>query len=33
MKLLARLLSHGFAVALVVLLAIGFVYRSELFPE
>lgn len=33
MKLLARLLSHGFAVALVVLLAIGFVYRGELFPE
>jgi hypothetical protein len=33
MKLLARLLSHGFAVAVVVLLAIGFVYRGELFPE
>ncbi len=33
MKLLARLLSHGFAVALVVLLAIGFIYRGELFPE
>lgn len=33
MKLLARLMSHGFAVVLVVLLAIGFVYRGELFPE
>jgi len=33
MKLLARLLSHGFAVALVVMLAIGFIYRGELFPE
>ena len=33
MKLLARLLSHGFAIVVVVLLAIGFVYRGELFPE
>jgi hypothetical protein len=33
MKLLARLLSHGFAIAVVVLLAIGFIYRGELFPE
>jgi hypothetical protein len=33
MKLLARLLSHSFAIVVVVLLAIGFVYRGELFPE
>jgi len=33
MKLLARLLSHGFAIVVVVLLAIGFIYRGELFPE
>jgi len=32
MRLLARLMSHGFAVGLVLLLAIGFVYRGELFP-
>ena len=33
MKLLARLLSHGFAIVVVVLLATGFIYRGELFPE
>ena len=33
MKLIARLMSHGFAIALVLLLAIGFMYRGELFPE
>ena len=33
MNLLARLMSHGFAISLVVLLAIGFIYRGELFPE
>jgi hypothetical protein len=33
MNLLARLMSHGFSIALVVLLAIGFIYRGELFPE
>ena len=29
MNLLARLMSHGFAISLVVLLAIGFIYRGE----
>jgi len=33
MTLLARILSHGFAIAIVVLLAIGLVYRGKLFPE
>ena len=33
MKLLARILSHGFAIALVLLLATGLIYRGELFPE
>ena len=33
MNILARILSHGFAIALVVLLAIGFMYRGELFPD
>ena len=33
MKFLARLMSHGFAVVLVVLLAIGFINRGALFPE
>jgi tetratricopeptide (TPR) repeat protein len=32
MKFLARLMSHGFAVVLVVLLAIGFINRGTLFP-
>jgi hypothetical protein len=33
MNLLARILSHGFAITVVLLLAIGFMYRGELFPE
>jgi hypothetical protein len=33
MKLLARILSHGFAIAVVLLLALGLIYRGELFPE
>ena len=33
MNILARILSHGFAIALVLLLAIGFMYRGELFPD
>jgi hypothetical protein len=33
MKLLARILSHGFAIAVVLLLAIGLIYRGKLFPE
>lgn len=33
MNLLARILSHGFAVAVVAFLIIGFMYRGELFPE
>ena len=33
MKLLARILSHGFAITVVLLLAIGLIYRGELFPE
>jgi hypothetical protein len=33
MKLLARILSHGFAIAIVLLLAIGLIYRGKLFPE
>lgn len=30
---LARIISHGFAIVVVVLLGIGFVYRGELFPD
>jgi hypothetical protein len=33
MNILAKILSHGFAVGIVALLAIGFIYRGELFPE
>jgi len=33
MNILAKILSHGFAVAIVALLAVGFIYRGELFPE
>jgi len=33
MNLLARILSHGFALALVALIAIALMYRGELFPE
>jgi hypothetical protein len=32
MNLFARILSHGFALVLVALLAIGLVYRGDLFP-
>jgi hypothetical protein len=30
---LARIISHGFAIVVVILLGIGFIYRGELFPE
>jgi hypothetical protein len=33
MNILAKIISHGFAVAVVALLAVGFIYRGELFPE
>ncbi|NNJ94813.1 MAG: hypothetical protein HKP57_08735 [Halobacteria archaeon] len=33
MNLFARILSHGFALIVVALLAIGLVYRGELFPD
>lgn len=33
MTLLARILSHGFAIAIVILLAISLINRGELFPE
>jgi hypothetical protein len=33
MNLLARILSHGFALAVVVLIAIALMYRGDLFPE
>jgi hypothetical protein len=33
MKLLARILSHGFAIVVELLLAVGLIYRGELFPE
>ena len=33
MENLARIISHGFAVVVVLLLGIGFIYRGELFPE
>ena len=32
MNLFARILSHGFALVLVALLAIGLIYRGDLFP-
>jgi hypothetical protein len=32
MNILARILSHGFAIAVVVILAVGYIYRGELFP-
>jgi tetratricopeptide (TPR) repeat protein len=32
MNILARILSHGFAIAVVVILAVVFIYRGELFP-
>lgn len=31
-NILARILSHGFAIAVVVVLAVGYIYRGELFP-
>lgn len=33
MNLIARILSHAFAILIVLLLAVGFVYRGDLFPE
>ena len=33
MNLLARILSHGFALAVVVLIAVALMYRGDLFPE
>jgi tetratricopeptide (TPR) repeat protein len=33
MNLFARILSHGFALVVVALLAVGLIYRGELFPE
>jgi hypothetical protein len=33
MENLARIISHGFAVVVVILLGIGFIYRGELFPD
>ncbi len=33
MNLFARILSHGFALLVVALLAIGLIYRGELFPD
>lgn len=33
MNLLARILSHGFALAVVALIAIALMYRGDLFPE
>ncbi|MBT8121417.1 MAG: hypothetical protein KJO10_02685, partial [Gammaproteobacteria bacterium] len=33
MSLFARIMSHGFALAIVALLAIGLIYRGELFPD
>jgi hypothetical protein len=33
MNLLARILSHGFALALVALIAVALMYRGDLFPE
>jgi len=33
MNLFARILSHAFAILIVLLLAVSFVYRGDLFPE
>jgi len=33
MNKFARMLSHGFAIAVVALLALAFIYRGELFPD
>ena len=33
MNIFAKILSHGFALAVVALLAIGLIYRGELFPD
>jgi hypothetical protein len=33
MNLFARILSHAFAILIVVMLALGFMYRGELFPD
>ncbi len=33
MNNLARIVSHGFAIVVVLLLGIGFIYRGELFPD
>jgi hypothetical protein len=33
MNLLARILSHGFALAVVVLIGVALMYRGDLFPE
>jgi tetratricopeptide (TPR) repeat protein len=33
MNLFARILSHGFALAVVALLVVGLIYRGELFPD
>jgi tetratricopeptide repeat protein len=33
MNNLARIVSHGFAIIVVILLGIGFIYRGELFPD
>lgn len=33
MNTLARILSHGFAILVVVILAVGLIYRGELFPD
>ena len=33
MNLFARIMSHGFALAVVAMLAIGLIYRGELFPD
>ena len=30
---LARIISHGFAIVVVILLGLGFIYRGELFPD
>ena len=33
MNILARILSHGFAIAVVLLIAVGLINRGELFPD
>jgi hypothetical protein len=33
MNNLARIVSHGFAIVVVILLGIGFIYRGQLFPD